>query len=97
MRISNESQKSKERQVCDKLQMLGCRVWDLSRGNREPLKVFELGSDTARVAPGSLAWPLCVRRQGRQMQEEEEKAQRARQELGDDDFQMKLAAEQSNR
>ena len=47
--------------------MLGCRVWDLSRGNREPLKVFELGSDTARVAPGSLAWPLCVRRQGRQM------------------------------
>lgn len=64
MRISNESQKSKERQVCDKLSMLRCRVWDLSRGNREPLKVFELGSDTARVAPGSLAWLLCVRRQG---------------------------------
>lgn len=37
--------------------MLACRVWNLSRGNREPLKVFEL---LQRVASGSLAQPLRV-------------------------------------
>lgn len=45
---------------CEKLQKLGCGVWNLSRDNREPLKVYELGSDTSKFASGRLAWPLWV-------------------------------------